>query len=106
VPQRATPLIWGSEAKQYILLENIMIAKHTLVAIHEMGLMGAISILWTANVNGRSIHPPIGTALPDPPQVVTSFELHASNDPATGKGAFVFEGHGGIGFASTKFQLR
>jgi suppressor of ftsI len=31
--------------------------------------------------------------LPDPPQVVNSFELQAINDPATGKGAFLFEGH-------------
>jgi suppressor of ftsI len=30
---------------------------------------------------------------PDPPQVVSPFELRAINDPATGKGAFVFEGH-------------
>src|SRR5271154_5985116 len=70
-----------------------MIAKHSLRAIHEIGLMAGISIILTANANGQSIHPPIGTLLPDPPQVVTSFELQAINDPATGKGAFVFEGH-------------
>src|SRR5580698_3526223 len=72
-----------------------MIARHILRAIHQMELMAAISIIWTANVDCQSIHPPIGTPLPDPPQVVTSFELQAINDPATGKGAFVFEGHQG-----------
>src|ERR1700751_320966 len=70
-----------------------MIARHILKAIHQMELMAAISIIWTANVDCQSIQPPIGTPLPDPPQVVTSFELQAINDPATGKGAFVFEGH-------------
>ena len=70
-----------------------MIARHISRAIHQMELMAAISIIWTANVDCQSIHPPIGTPLPDPPQVVTSFELQAINDPATGKGAFVFEGH-------------
>jgi suppressor of ftsI len=69
-----------------------MIAKHILRAIHEMGLLAGMSIIWTANVNGQSIHPPIGTLLPDPQQVVTSIELKAINDPATGKGALVFEG--------------
>ena len=86
--------------------EKTMIAKHILRAAHEMGLMAGISIIWTANVNGQSIHPPNGAPLPDPQQLVTSYELQAIYDPATGKGAFVFEGHGGIGFASTKFQLR
>src|ERR1700683_3431925 len=70
-----------------------MIARHILRAIHQMELMAAISIIWTANVDCQSIHPHIGTPLPDPPQVVTSFELQAITDPATGKGAFVFEGH-------------
>src|SRR5271168_5399757 len=70
-----------------------MIAKHSLRAIHEIGLMAGISFILTANADGQSIHPPIGTLLSDPPQVVTSFELQAINDPATGKGAFVFEGH-------------
>jgi hypothetical protein len=65
-----------------------MIARHILRAIHQMELMAAISIIWTANVDCQSIHPPIGTPLPDPPQVVTSFELQAINDPATGEGAF------------------
>jgi suppressor of ftsI len=69
-----------------------MIAKHILRAIHEMGLLAGMSITWAANLNGQSIHPPIGTPLPDPQQVVTSIELKAINDPATGKGAFVFEG--------------
>jgi len=69
-----------------------MIAKHILRAIHEMGLLAGMSIIWTANVNGQSIHPPIGAPLPDPQQVATSIELKAINDPATGKGAFVFEG--------------
>jgi len=73
--------------------DKTMIAKHSLRAIHEIGLMAGISIILTANANGQSIHPPIGTLLSDPPQVVTSFELQAINDPATGKGAFVFEGH-------------
>ena len=70
-----------------------MIARQILRAIHQLELMAAISIIWTANVDCQSIHPPIGTPLPDPPQVVTSFELQAINDPATGKGTFVFEGH-------------
>jgi hypothetical protein len=65
--------------------EGTMIAKHILTVIRSMGLMAAMSIIWVANVNSQSVHPPIGTSLPDPPQVVTSFELHAINDPATGK---------------------
>ena len=72
--------------------ERTMIAKHILRAIYVMGLLAGMSIIWTANVNGQSIHPPIGTPLPDLQQVVTSIELKAINDPATGKGAFVFEG--------------
>ena len=72
--------------------ERTMIARHILRAIHQMGLLAGMSIIWTANVNGQSIHPPIGTPLPNPQQVVTSIELKAINDPATGKGAFVFEG--------------
>jgi hypothetical protein len=55
--------------------------------------MAGISIIWIAKVNAQAICPPIGTPLPDPPQVVSPFELRAINDPATGKGAFVFEGH-------------
>ena len=70
-----------------------MIAKRVLRAVYKVGLMAGVSIVWTANVNCQSIHPPIGTPLPDPPQVVSPFELRAINDPATGKGAFVFEGH-------------
>jgi suppressor of ftsI len=70
-----------------------MIAKQILRVVHEVGLTAGISIICVANVNSQSIHPPIGTLLPDPPQVVNSFELQAINDPATGKGAFLFEGH-------------
>src|SRR5580692_8248672 len=70
-----------------------MIAKQLLRAVHDVRLTAGISIICVATVNGQSIRPPIGTPLPDPPQVVTSFELQAINDPATGKGAFVFEGH-------------
>ena len=70
-----------------------MIAKQLLRAVHEVGLTAGISIICLVNVNGQSIHPPIGTLLPDPPQGVNSFELQAINDPATGKGAFLFEGH-------------
>jgi hypothetical protein len=70
-----------------------MIAKQILRAVHEVGFTAGISIICVANVNGQSIHPPIGTLLPDPPQVVNSFEPQAINDPATGKGTFLFEGH-------------
>ena len=70
-----------------------MIAKQILRAVHEVGLTAGISIICIANLNGQSIHPLIGTLLPDPPQVVNSFDLQAINDPATGKGAFLFEGH-------------
>src|SRR6202451_1598655 len=70
-----------------------MIAKQLLRAVHEVGLTAGISIICVATVNGQSLRPPIGPPVPDPPQVVTSFELQAINDPATGKGAFVFEGH-------------
>src|SRR5260370_32634889 len=70
-----------------------MIAKQILRAVHEIGLMAAISIIWIAKINAQAIYPPIGTPLPDPPQVVSPFELRAINDPTTGKGAFVFEGH-------------
>jgi hypothetical protein len=55
-----------------------MIAKQILRAVHEVGLTAGISIICVANVNGQSIHPPIGTPLPDPPQVVNSFELQLS----------------------------
>jgi hypothetical protein len=72
--------------------EKTMIAKHVLRAVHEIGLMAGISIMWTANVSGQTIQPPIGTPLPDLPQVGSPFELRAINDPNTGKGAFVFEG--------------
>ena len=68
-----------------------MIAKQLLRAVREVKLTAGISIICVANVNGQSIHPPIGTPLPDPPQVVNSFELRAINDPAIG--AFLFEGH-------------
>jgi hypothetical protein len=70
-----------------------MIAKHIVRAVHVIGLMAGRSIVWTANINGQSIHPPIGTPLPELPQVVSPFELQAINDRATGKGAFVFEGY-------------
>jgi hypothetical protein len=73
--------------------ERTMIAKRVLRAVYEVGLMVGISIIWTANVSGQAIQPLIGTPLPDLPQVVSPFELQAINDPATGKGAFVFEGH-------------
>jgi FtsP/CotA-like multicopper oxidase with cupredoxin domain len=73
--------------------ENIMIAKHISRTLHWMGLMAGISIIWIPNANGQSIHAPIGTPLPDQPQVASPFELRAINDPATGKGAFVFEGN-------------
>jgi hypothetical protein len=46
--------------------------------------MAGISIIWTANVSGQAIHLPIGTPLPDLPQVVSHFKLQAVNDPATG----------------------
>jgi FtsP/CotA-like multicopper oxidase with cupredoxin domain len=55
--------------------------------------MVGILIIWTTNVIGQVIQPLIGTPLPNLPQVVSPFELQAINDPATGKGAFVFEGH-------------
>ena len=70
-----------------------MIAKQLLKAVREVGLTAGISIICVAHIDGQSIHPPIGTVLPDPPQVVNSFELQAINDPATGKGTFLFEGH-------------
>ena len=70
-----------------------MISKHVLRAVLEIGLMAGLSIIWIAKVNAQAIYPPIGTPLPDPPQVVSPFELRAINDPATGKGAFVFEGN-------------
>jgi FtsP/CotA-like multicopper oxidase with cupredoxin domain len=84
---------WLRLAQRMFRGEKTMIAKHVLRAVHEIGLMAGISIMWTANVSGQAIQPPIGTPLPDPPQVVSPFELRAINDPATGKGAFVFEGH-------------
>jgi hypothetical protein len=49
--------------------EKTMIAKHIVRAVHVIGLMAGLSIIWTAKVNGQSIHPPIGTPLPDLPQV-------------------------------------
>src|SRR5258708_19220643 len=70
-----------------------MISKHILRAVHEIGLMAGMSIIWIAKINGQAIYPAIGTPLPDPPQVVSPFELRAINDPTTGKVAFVVEGH-------------
>jgi hypothetical protein len=49
--------------------EKTMIAKHIVRAVHVIGLMAGLSIIWTAKVNGQSIHPPIGAPLPDLPQV-------------------------------------
>jgi FtsP/CotA-like multicopper oxidase with cupredoxin domain len=86
------PVMRGLEGGTMLFGEGTMIAKHILTVIRSMRLMAVISIIWTANVNGQSINPPIGTPLPDPPQIVTSFELHAINDPARDDGAFVFEG--------------
>jgi hypothetical protein len=62
-----------------------MISKYVLRDVHEIGLMAGISIILIAKVNAQAIYPPIGTPLPDPPQVVSPFELRAINDPATGK---------------------
>ena len=73
--------------------ENTMTAKHVLRAVHVIGLTAGMSLTWVVNVSGHAIHPPFGTPLPDPPQVFSPFELRAINDAATGKGAFVFEGH-------------
>ena len=84
---------WLRLAQRMFCGEKTMIAKHVLRVACEMGLVAGISIMWTANVSGQAIQPPIGTPLPDPPQVVSPIELRAINDPATGKGAFVFEGH-------------
>ena len=70
-----------------------MTAKHVLRAVHVMGLTAGMSLTWVVNVSGHAIHPPIGTPLPDPTQVFSPFELRAINDPATGKGAFAFQGH-------------
>jgi suppressor of ftsI len=38
-------------------------------------------------------HPSVHRCPTHPPRVVSPFELRAINDPATGKGTFVFEGH-------------
>src|ERR1700733_262810 len=74
--------------------EKTVTAKHVVLrAMYVIGLMAGMSLTWAVNVSGHAIHPPIGTPLPDPPQVFSPFELRAINDPATGKGAFVFEGH-------------
>src|SRR5258707_2572458 len=73
--------------------EKTMIAKHIVRAVHIIELMAGFSVIWPANVKGQSIHPSISTPSPDLPQVVSPFELRAINDPATGKAAFVFEGH-------------
>ena len=71
-----------------------MTAKHVVLrAKYVMGLMAGLSLTWVVNVCGQAIHAPIGTPLPDPPQVFSPFELRAINDPTTGKGAFVVEGH-------------
>src|SRR6202453_4009074 len=70
-----------------------MIYKHVLRAVREIGLMAGLSIIWIAKVNAQAVYPPIGTLLPAPPQVVAPFQLRAINDPATGKGTFVFQGH-------------
>jgi hypothetical protein len=43
-----------------------MISKHVLRAVHEIGLMAGLSIIWIAKVNAQAIYPPIGTPLPDP----------------------------------------
>src|SRR5271154_3993428 len=73
--------------------EKTMCAKHPRKAAYVMGLMTGISIIWTANLNGQAIQRLVGTPLPDLPQVASPFELRAINDPVTGKGTFVFEGH-------------
>src|SRR5271155_40143 len=73
--------------------EKTMTANHPRKAAYVMGLMAGISIIWTANLNGQAIQRLVGTPLPDLPQVASPFELRAINDPVTGKGTFVFEGH-------------
>jgi suppressor of ftsI len=70
-----------------------MIAKHVVRAVHEIGLMVGVSIIWTANVSGQGVQPLVGTPLPEIPQVVSPFELSAINDLETGRGALVFAGH-------------
>jgi suppressor of ftsI len=74
------------------LEKGTMVTKNILRVIPHIGAMAAISILWTTNVVGQGILPPIGKPLPNLPQVAAPFELRAINDPATGKGAFVYEG--------------
>src|SRR5271156_1756070 len=73
--------------------EKTMTAKHPRKTAYVMVLMAGISIIWTANLDGQAIQRLVGTPLPDLPQVASPFELRAINDPVTGKGTFVFEGH-------------
>src|SRR5580698_3113421 len=73
--------------------EKTMTAKDPRKAAYVMGLIAGVSIIWTANLNGQAIQRLVGTPLPELPQVASPFELRAINDPVTGKGAFVFEGH-------------
>lgn len=70
-----------------------MIFIRVLGAVLKTGLMAEISIIWAVGVSSQAIQPVIGTPLPDLPQVASPFELRAINDPATGKGAFLFKGH-------------
>jgi hypothetical protein len=44
-----------------------MIAKPILSAVHEIGFVAGISVIWIAKVNAQAIYSPIGTPLPDPP---------------------------------------
>jgi suppressor of ftsI len=74
--------------------EKTMIANYVVLrAVYVMGLTVGMSFTWVVNESGHAIHPPMGPSLPDPPKVFSPFELRAINEPATGNGAFVFEGH-------------
>jgi hypothetical protein len=40
--------------------KKIRIVEHFSGAVHASVLMAGVAIGWAANVNGQSIHPPIG----------------------------------------------
>jgi hypothetical protein len=64
-----------------------MTAKHIVLrAVYVMGLMAGMSLTWVVNVSGPAIHPPIGTPLPDPPQVFrhSSFGLSTTRQQVRG----------------------
>jgi suppressor of ftsI len=61
--------------------------------LEEFGQLLFITLLCVVRSHPQSLPLPANGLLPAPPQVRSILVLRAANDPVTGKGVFVFEGH-------------